>query len=113
MAERVHPELETQLSEAGSTPVQAVLQLRASGEPERVPSPEESSALAETVLHRVQDKLGRPAIRSNLLRNLATLVVEADAPFLRTLIKQPEILSALPNKTSQSPVIPPRGVRPV
>jgi hypothetical protein len=112
MATRVSPELLDQLERAGTSPVQAVVQLRDAHEPHAVPSPEDSTRLADDVLRRVTAEVGHPAARTNVLRNLATLVVEADPDFLRSLIRQPEVISALPNQTAESPFIPPRTKRP-
>ena len=77
------------------------------------PSPEESAKLADTVLKRVAEQVGHAATRSNVLRNLATVVVEADSDFVRSLIDQPEVISAIPNETVESPYIPPKRKRPV
>jgi hypothetical protein len=113
IAPKVHPELLDQLNRAGSGLVQAVLQMQSPGNPSAKLSPEDAAALADQVLTRVAGHLGRKPARHNLLRNLATLIVEADPEFLNSLIQQPEIRSALPNKTADSPFIPPKGKRPV
>ena len=112
MAAKVHAELIEQLNRAGNSPVQAIVQLRWAHKPEAIPSPEDSARMADSVLRRVADQVGHPASRTNLLRNLATLIVEADPEFLSLLIQQPEVISALPNKTAESPFIPPKGKRP-
>jgi hypothetical protein len=88
-----------------------VFQLQAIGG-ERLSS-DDAAALAERVLERVTEHLGRTPARHNVLRNLGILIVEADAEFLRALIEQPEIQFASPNRTAESPFIPPKGKRPV
>lgn len=108
-----HPELLAQMDRAGDAPVQAIIQLRQPGKAGAVPSPDESTSLAKQVLERVAEKVGKAAVRSNVLRNLATVVVEAHPSFLRSLVQQPEVISAIPNQTSESPFIPPVGKRPV
>ena len=102
-----------QLDRAGADKVQAIVQLRDSKHPDDTPTPEESVKLADTVLQRVAKQVGHAATRSNVLRNLATVVVEADSDFVRSLIGQPEVISAIPNQTADSPFIPPKRKRPV
>jgi hypothetical protein len=113
MTNKIHPELLDELNRAGTSSVQAVVQLHSPGDVKTLMSPEETSKLADVVLERVTAEVGRPATRTNVLRNLATLVVEADPAFLNKLISQPEVLSALPNRTNESPFIPPKRKRPV
>lgn len=107
MAAKVHPELRRELAKADTRPVQAVLQLRAPDQPERLPSPEEAARLAGLILRRVEAELGYPAVRANVLRNLATLVVEADRRFLASLLEQAEVTAAVPNQSQENPSIPP------
>jgi hypothetical protein len=109
----IHPELAAQLNEGGSRLVQAVVQLRNAKLGKKVPSPQDSAKLAKDVLNRVTDAVGHPAVRTNILKNVATLIVEADSDFVRKLLQQPEVVSALPSNTSESMVIPPHGKRPV
>jgi hypothetical protein len=113
MATKVNPELRKQLDHAGDRYVQAIVQLHSPDDPDARISPEETARLADEVLQRVAADVGHPAARANVLRNLATMIVEADADFLRSLIRQPEIVSASPNRTAESPFIPPKGKRPV
>ena len=113
IAAKVKPELLEQLDRAGAEPVQAIFGLRPSDDPHAKLSPNEAARLAEQVLARVAAHVGHPARRANVLRNLGTMIVEADSEFLRSLIGQPEIASAAANKTAESPFIPPKGKRPV
>jgi hypothetical protein len=108
----IHPELQSQLDNANDSPVQAIVQLREPGQPDATPSPEKFAALAKNLLDRVQSEVGQAALRINPLRNLATLIVEAHPGFLRKLVQQPEVISAIPNQTAESPFIPPKGKRP-
>jgi hypothetical protein len=110
---KIHPELAAQLEETTAPMVQAVVQLRPTDGHELSPSPEESSKLADEVLQRVEKKVGHAANRVNVLRNVATLIVEADPDFVRSLLKQPEVVSALPNVISQNLLIEPNAKRPV
>jgi DNA polymerase II small subunit/DNA polymerase delta subunit B len=112
MTSKVHPELADQLARAGTSLLQAVVQLRATYDPDAIPSPDEVTKLANMVLERVATTVGHSASRTNVLRNVASLIVEADPKFMRALIQQPEVVSALPNQTTESPFIAPKGKRP-
>ena len=112
MAANVHPELLQQINGAGNRLVQGVFHLHSPDQLGNVIAPDETAKLAATVLGRVADEVGRKAARCNVLRNLGTMIVEADPEFLRSLIQQPEIMSAASNQMSESPLIPPHGKRP-
>jgi hypothetical protein len=109
----VSHELIEQLDRAGSQPVQAIFQMQSPGEPGKKLSAHDAVTLAEQAVGRVAGRLGREPLRRNLLRNVGVLILEADPEFIRALIEQPEIRSASPNKTAESPLIPPKGKRPV
>jgi hypothetical protein len=113
IAAKVHPGLLEQLDRAGAEPVQAIFQLRTSDDADAKLAPDAAANLADQLLARVAAKVGHPARRANVLRNLATMIVEADPEFLRSLIGQPEIASASANKTAESPFMPPKGKPPV
>src|SRR5437016_5615375 len=113
MAAKVHPELLEQMARAGSAPVQAIVHLRSPDDPETIPSQEDTVKLAAEVLNRVAAQVGHRAARVNVLRNLATVVLEAGGDFVHSLLQQPEVVSALPNQTAESPFIPPKGKRPL
>jgi hypothetical protein len=109
----IHPELLEQLEAAGSQPVQAVFRLQSPENPDEKLAPDETSTLAEAVLDRAAAHFGRSVARANVLSNVGVLVVEADPTLLRWLLEQDEIASASPNKTAESPFIPPIKKRPV
>ena len=113
MSVNVAPELLEQLDRAKDLPVQVVVRLQSPDEPAARISPEQIAALADSLIERVTADVGHPPARSNVLRNLGTVVLEADPQFVRALLKQPEIASAIPNKPAESPFIPPRRKRPV
>lgn len=112
MTSKLHSELQKQL-DAASGPVQAVVQFRNADDKQAIPSPAEASQLAKRVFDRVAKKVGYAAIRTNVMSNIASAVVEADPTYVQALIEQPEVVSAMPNQTSQDPRIAPRGKRPV
>lgn len=113
MASKIHPELSEQLASAGSKPLQAIFRLRSPDDPDAKLLPNETARLADAVLTRAAAHCDHPVVRHNVLQNLATLIVEADAEVIHWLARQNEIASASPNKTAESPFIPPKGKRPV
>jgi hypothetical protein len=113
MNAKVNPELAAQLRDAGAGPVQAIFQLRSPKEREAPLTDVETERLSKELLERVAAKVGEPARRSNLLRNLRALIVEASPEFVRSMLQQPEVASATPNRTEESAYIPPKGKRPV
>lgn len=111
MSAKIHPLLLDQL-DGGSSLVQAIVQLRYTDEKEGAVLPEAMDQLAAELLARVAREVGHSAVRSNVLRNVATVIIEAAPDFIRSLISQPEIASALPNQTADSVAIPPVKRRP-
>ena len=90
-------ELTRQLERAAAagTPVEAVVVLRSRRD---VPDPAFTEALARELVDRVRDSTGREAVDVHVFRNLGRFVVAADAAFLRELLAQPEVDSALANR---------------
>jgi hypothetical protein len=110
---KVSPELMKQLRNAGTEPVQAIFHLRSAKGSDEPLTDSETQRISEDLLKRVAAEIGESAIRSNLLRSLRTLIVEAKPAFVHSLLQQPEIASASVNKTAESPLIPPKRKRPV
>ena len=94
---RADAELTRQLERAAAagTPVEAVVVLRSRRD---VPDPARTEALARELVDRVQDSTGREAVDVHVFRNLGRFAVAADAAFLRELLAQPEVDSALANR---------------
>ena len=90
-------ELTRQLNRAAAedTPVEAVIVLRSHRD---APDPAWTEARARELVERVQDSTGRAAKDVHVFRNLGRFVVAADATFLRELLAQPEVDSALANR---------------
>jgi hypothetical protein len=80
---------------AAGTPVEAVVVLRSRRD---VPDPARTETLARELVDRVQDSTGREAVDVHVFRNLGRFVIAADAAFLRELLAQPEVDSALANR---------------
>jgi hypothetical protein len=87
--------------------VQMVVQLKPNKSSGELRSADESADLAHQVLMRVAGEIGRPAARINVLGNLATVLVEADGEFQAVLARQPEVVSATPNQSTEAYAIPP------
>lgn len=111
MSAKVHPELLQQLDQPDRL-VQAVLQLQMQQDAEAMASPEDVEKLARDVLQRASVEAGHSAGRTNILRNLGTIIVEATPDFVRSLINQPEVVTARPNQMTEEVFIPPKGRRP-
>ena len=92
---RVDPELTRQLDDvsADDSPVQAVVYLEA-GEGM---SPDEVSAAAQRLIESTTSKTSTAPSRVNVLKNLGVMAVEAPASFVRSLIEEPGVASAIAN----------------
>lgn len=99
---KVDPKLMNQLEQAGAdqTTVQAVFTLDLPKK--KLLEPAEVEAATERVLQRVEQNVGSKAQDYNIFRNLGAFVVEADEPFIRALIDEPEIATAVANRQSDS-----------
>jgi hypothetical protein len=92
---RIDPELTRQLDQlsADDSQVQAVVYLEA-GE---VMSPDEVSAAADRLIESATSKAATAPSRVNVLKNLGIVAVEAPASFVRSLIEEPGVASAIAN----------------
>jgi len=97
--ERADPELTRQLEQAAAdnTPVEAVFVLRP---PPGLaaPAPTSTETLTRKLVDRVSASTGRSAQDVHVFRNLGRFVVSADPGFIRELLAQPEVDSALANR---------------
>lgn len=110
---KVDPELERQISSASAEAktVQAVLMLRQSP-PQIAANAQGATALVEKVLKRVKEKAGTAAKQVNIFQNLGMFIVEAEPSFLRELVAQPEIASAVANNQPGEAMTPPPATKP-
>jgi len=92
---KVDPELTRQLDEAGlaDRPVQAVVYFRSGGKG----GPKAVTKVAETVIESATARSGCEPTRVNVMRYLGTMAVEAPAAFVRALLDEAEVESALAN----------------
>ena len=101
---KIDPELKRRLrsrAAPASEPVEAVLRLRPRARrSSRAPSPEATRAIAESVVGRVTQELGKDAgkVEFNVLANLGYVVVSAPRAFVERMVAQPEIASASSNR---------------
>jgi protein-disulfide isomerase-like protein with CxxC motif len=96
---RTDPELVRQLDEAkksGDT-VEAVVQLeRQAG---TAPVPDAVRAQAERAIRRATEVSGEDPADVNVMANLATAYVSGSEKFVRELVTQPEVASAVANQS--------------
>ncbi|MEP6925638.1 MAG: hypothetical protein ABI954_14325 [Pyrinomonadaceae bacterium] len=99
---KVDPKLTSQLDRASAdqSSVQAVFTLDLPKK--KLLQPDEVQAATERVLQRVEQNVGTKAQDYNVFRNLGAFAVEADEPFIRALIDEPEIASATANQQSDA-----------
>ena len=95
---KVDPELVRQLEEAEARdePVEAVFNLRR--EDETLPSPEHVSEVTRLVIDRTKEETGLDPEDINVFQSIPSFVVRAKPRFIRFLLDQPEIASAVANR---------------
>ena len=92
---KVDPELTRQLDEAdpADAPVQVVVHFRSSGKR----GPTGVTEVAEAAIGSATSKAGTGPIRVNVMRYLGVMSVEAPASFVRALLDEEDVESALAN----------------
>jgi hypothetical protein len=98
------PELVRQMHAAtgDDASVEAVFMLAPEDPSQIVPSPERTEELTRHLLERVKARIGKAAGDFNVFRHMGSFVVSAHPAFLRELIAQPEIASAMANQQPQA-----------
>jgi predicted O-linked N-acetylglucosamine transferase (SPINDLY family) len=111
---RTDSELTRQLEVASDSekPVEAVFMLHPDNPSQIVPSPERVEELTHKILERVQQRTGSHENKFNIFRNIGSFVVSAPA-FVRELISQPEVATAMANQQPGQSSIKPVKQRPV
>lgn len=87
--------------------VSAVFRLRTGRAARAALSPGETEEWASELVERVSHQVGEAAERVNVFRNLGAFLVRARPRFLRELLCQPEIDSALANRADEEVAIRP------
>jgi len=105
---KVHKELQRQLAAAAAAarqsptmaqpPLEAVVQLRVPTT-RGVASAEAMQEIAQDVLSRVERLTHESPVAYNVFANLESMVVQASRSFLIALLEQPEVASALANRS--------------
>lgn len=98
-ATKIDPVLTEQLDRAAldEEPIEAVCALRAPDHAERGLLPDEIEQVAGEVLSRVEQKVGVAPDRFKVFRNLSSMIVSASPAFVRALLDEDEIVSAMAN----------------
>ena len=113
---KIDPELTRQLEMTAASQdkkVEAVIRLKPEDASQVVPAPERTESLTNQLMERVHEQIGESATRYNVFRNLGSFVVSAPPSFIRELISQPEVASAVANQQPGSAAMPPVEKRPV
>ena len=99
---KADPELMRQLDAvaARDESVEAVFTLRPDDSSRAASGPERTEEVASRVLARVKERVGLDADEVNIFRNFGSFAVSAPARFVRELLTQPEIASAMANRRS-------------
>jgi hypothetical protein len=97
---KADPELMRQLDAvaARDQSVEAVFTLRPDASPRADSGPERTEEIASRVLARVKERVGLDADQVNIFRHFSSFAVCAPACFVRELLTQPEIASAMANR---------------
>jgi hypothetical protein len=87
--------------------VEAVVTLRPDEAADSVPV-EQIDRISRDVVERVERKIGVSPERVNVFRNLGSFAVAADPRFVKELLAQPEVETAIANRRGE-PVVEPLG----
>ena len=85
-------------TEEASEPVQAVIYLHPDAPNQLTVSPERIGPVVDSLLSRVGNRVGVMAHKHNTFRNLGSFALSATPSFIRELLKQPEVASAVANR---------------
>lgn len=108
--DKIHPDLDRQMNEAGSTQTVAAVVY-----PKRAAnmSSSEVEALAHKMVESASQKSKQSPQRLQVYGNLGSFLVTGTVPFLRTLLAEPEVGKASPGHRDDSAYIAPVDARPV
>lgn len=106
---KTDPELLRQINaaEPKNDPVVGIFRIRPEDSTKLTNSPERTKEIVNEVVERVSKKVHSQAERLNVLGNLGVMVISAPSQFMTELLKQPEIFSAMANRSSESGKIEP------
>lgn len=103
---KTDPELMRQLDQTASNEdmVEAVFTLRLSTK--QLLAPTRVEEVTQKVLDRVSQNVGIDAKEVNIFRNLGAFIISAPPSFIRELLSEPEIASAIANQQPKQIRIP-------
>jgi hypothetical protein len=103
---KTDPELIRQLDQTASSEdlVEAVFTLRLSNK--QLLAPMRVEEVTQKVLDRVSQQVGIDAKEVNIFRNIGAFVISAPPSFIRELLSEPEIASAIANQQPKQIRIP-------
>ena len=102
-----------QEAEAVAGEVQVVFVLRPPQSRTELLTPDEIEQVTRSILERVERECGSQARALNIFRNIGSFVVQAAPAFVRKLMAQEEIASAVPNSQPGGLFIPPHKKKPL
>ena len=102
---KIDPNLlrELEQTKTGDEPLEVVVALRPLDAKQAYLAPEQTQSIVKDLLARVEKETGEPPEDYNIFKYLGSFVVVASPVFIRELIKQDEIASAVPNRQSDGP----------
>jgi hypothetical protein len=97
---KTDPELIRQLNEAAaaSSSVEAIFKLRPEHPKQIAMNPDRAEEVTHQLIDRVKEEVGYDACKVNILPYLSSFIIEAPVMFVRRLLEQPEIASAMANR---------------
>lgn len=102
-------QLETAAGAAATGVIQAVVQLRPGKGNDVAPQPDQTERIVGSLLARVARQVGLDPADFNVFPNLGSFVISAPGDYLRALLDQPEVASALANRPGETgPRLPAR-----
>jgi len=109
------PELLRQLKAADAIEeeVQAVFVLRPPQSAQKFLTPEETERVTRSVVERAERESGSQPRDLNIFRNTGSFVIQARPSFVRKLMVQDEIASALANRQPGGMFLPPHKKKPL
>jgi hypothetical protein len=109
----IDPELLRQLNHAGPDEVISVSGTLQPPPGQKLIPPTEVQPIVHRMLQRVQDDVGIAPERVNLFKNVQSFAVAAAVPFIKELLRQPEIASLTANQQPEEMLIRPVSSQPV
>ena len=100
MAAKTHDELIRQIetAEAANEGVEAVFSIRSPDPGREFATPEQTESVVKSLIERLEVETGESPADYNIFRNLGSFAVAASPRYMRRMLDQSEIASALANR---------------